>query len=434
MTKKKKVLLVGGIVLVVAIILIAFFQTGGEQKTSVTVEPVKTQDLNEEVSASGYVQPRTKVNITAEVTAKIINLPVVEGQTARKGQLLVLLDTVQLQKDVEQARFSLQEMESRTSGSEAIYLQAKEEFDRQKQLFERQLTSETSYKNAEYAFLNYKYSHEAMLSQTSQSRAYYEKALDNLEKASIRAPMDGVITFLDAEVGEIAPAQNSFTQGKTLMTISNLAAFEVQVDVDETEIIKIRQGQASKIEVDAFPDTVFVGEVIEIGNTAVMSGVGTQDQTTNFRVKVLFEKAHENIRPGMSATVDIETNTRKGALTVPYGAIVMRNPMADSLTGKSDTSDTSGGLVASVHAASDQGDTSTSVDDSKKKEVRGVFVIRDGAAKFLEVTTGIADQKNIEIVSGLTQQDTVVTGPFRTLRTIKSGDRVQIEEKPKAGM
>ncbi|RKX20482.1 MAG: hypothetical protein DRP51_05675 [Candidatus Zixiibacteriota bacterium] len=244
------------------------------------------------------------------------------------------------------------------------------------------------------------------------------------------APIDGTITYVDAEVGEIAPAQTAFTQGKTLMTISDMSSFEVEVDVDETEIIKIALGQEAKIEIDAFIDTVFAGEVIEIGNTAVMSGVGTQDQATNFKVKVLFKETNALIRPGMSATVDIVTNEVENALSVPYGAIVMRSLDADSLA----SADDSGGLVSAAHAATSDDTLETeekSVKKNKKekKEVKGVFVVKEGRARFVPVETGIADQKSIEVVIGVNESDTVIVGPFRTLRSIKNGDRVETEKK-----
>lgn len=427
--KNKKLLMILGGIVVVAII-VGNIVSSGEKATTVNTELVEIIDITEEVSASGYVQPQTRVNITAEVTAEIIDIPVVDGQQILKGELLVLLDTVQLQKDVDQYLYSLNEINSRTEGARATFRQAEEENERQKQLFERDLTSETAYTNAEYAYLNYKYSLEAMVSQTKQARARYEKAMDNLSKTRIVAPIDGTITYVDAEVGEIAPAQTAFTQGKTLMTISDMSSFEVEVDVDETEIIKIALGQESKIEIDAFIDTVFAGEVIEIGNTAIMSGVGTQDQATNFKVKVLFKETNALIRPGMSATVDIVTNEIEDALSVPYGAIVMRSLDADSLA----KADDSGGLVASAHAATNDDtlvveEKPKKKDKKEKKEVKGVFVVKDGHAKFVPVETGIADQKSIEVVMGVNESDTVITGPFKTLRSIKDGDLIETEEK-----
>jgi len=433
MKKRNRNILIIGIVVVAAAVILANVFSSGENGINVQAEEVKQQDIVEEVSASGYVQPQTKVNITSEVTAEIIDVPVVDGQYVEKGQILVRLDRVQLQKDFDQMKYSLEEMEARAEGAEALYNQAKEEFDRQKQLYERNLTSETEFKNAQYTYMNNKANYEATKSQTERSRAAYEKAEDNLGKTKIVAPMDGVITYIDAEAGEIAQAQTAYTQGKTLMTISNMNAFEVEVDVDETEIIKVDLGQKAKIEVDAFPDTVFPGEVVEIGNTAIMTGVGTQDQATNFKVKVSFLEANNKIRPGMSATVDIVTNTRNDALVVPYGAIVIRTiSPEDSLAKKNDTA---GGLVSEAHAAQTEEEVPAKSDTAagmgkKSREAKGVFVIEDGVANFVEVETGIADQKNIEVVSGVKDGQKVISGPFRTLRTVKDGDLVNVQEQP----
>jgi HlyD family secretion protein len=427
MKMKKKKLLIGGAILVVLILVIANLIGGGKKAIEVQAEPVKLRDVVEEVSASGWIQPKMRVNITAEVNAEILAVPVKEGETVDRGQLLIQLDTVQLQKDVENYRYALNELRARTEAAKASFLQAEEEYNRQKKLYDQELTSETVFKNTEYAYLSGKYNYEAMLSQTKQGEALSEKAVDNLGKTRIVAPMDGVITYLNVEVGEIAQAQTAFTQGMTLMTISNLAAFEVEVDVDETEITKIRIGQNAKIEADAFPDSVFKGEVIEIGNTAVRNTLG-QDQSTNFKVKVLFSENNQNIRPGMSATVDIETNRREKALSVPYGSIVMRSPQDTiDINLKSNVPES-----GDIHAAEvSSGDSEQDENKEKEQELKGVFVLKDGKARFIAVETGIADQKSMEILSGLTNSDSVITGPFKTLRTLKNGEDIKVQKQIK---
>jgi HlyD family secretion protein len=431
MKKKKKLLfIIGG--LAVILIVVANILSGGKKGMPVNAEHAKLQEIVEEVSASGYIQPQTRVNITSEVTAEIIYLPVKEGQSVSRGDILVVLDTVQLQKDLEQTRFSLDEIQARTEAAKSGLQQAEQEFRRQKQLYENGLTSDTEFELAQYKYDNSRFSYEAMVSSTKQARSMFEKAEDYLSKTKILSPMNGVITYLDAEVGEIAAAQTVYSTGKTLMTISNLSVFEVEVDVDETEINKVRRGQKANIEVDAFPDTVFAGEVVEIGNTAVVANLGSTEQSTNFKVKVLFKDADVAIKPGMSATVDIITNSREKALCVPYSAIVMRSLDADSMQITKDDS-SSGGLIETAHAATTESNDTTIMKspDKKKKDVKGVFVIKDGKVKFVPVETGIADQKNIEIVTGLEEGSEVVVGPFRTLRTLKNGDDVKVEQANK---
>ncbi|PKK82253.1 MAG: hypothetical protein CVT49_14610 [candidate division Zixibacteria bacterium HGW-Zixibacteria-1] len=433
MTKGRKRLLFGAIGVIVIAVIIWNLTSSGKKTTSVNLEEVYVKDITEEVSASGYIQPKTKVNITSEVNAEIKAVLVKEGDTVKKGTPLVLMDTLQLQKDVDQARFSYDETMARTEANKSLYKQADEEFARQKELFARELISETAFNNAEYSYLSSKYSYEAMVNSAKQAQARLEKQLDLHSKTRIVAPMDGVITYLDAEVGEIAAPQTVYSQGKILMVISNLSAFEVEVNVDETEIVKVKKGQRANIEVDAFPDTTFRGEVIEIGNTAIITGAGSTEQSTNFKVKVLLTEVNAEVKPGMSATVDIITNIRDDILAVPYGAIVMRSLDADSLA-KALNGDTTEIAVntdeGGANAAVTNNPDSASGDKPKKKdknmkEVKGVFIAKDGQAKFVEVVTGIADQKDIEIISGLSKGDMIITGPYRTLRVIKDGEFVE---------
>jgi len=438
MKKKKKLfLIIGGIVVVIVIVVINLTMST-TNAISVQADVAKTRDLVEIVSASGRIQPQTKVDITSEINGEIIGLYVSEGDYVKAGDLLVVLDTVQLRSDVDQARYGVNEINARLSGAETTLEQAEEEYERQKRLFESNLTSETMFNNTKYAFLNAKSTYEATKAQARQFESRYEKQLDYLSKAKIVAPMFGIITYLDCEVGEIAAAQTAFTQGKTLMTISNLDVFEVEVEVDETEITKIELNQEADIEVDAFPDTTFKGEVVEIGNTAIVTGLGSTDQSTNFKIKVIFKDPNVKIRPGMSATVDVTTSNRDEALSIPYSAVVIRSFDLDSLerVRAKDTMESGSTVVSEVQAAEGNEEDTLTKDDTlpssgeiEREEVKGVFVIRDGTARFVPIETGIADQKNIEVTSGLESGDSVISGPYRVLRTVKDSDNVKIEKK-----
>ncbi len=434
--KKKKILIIGAVVVVVIILIVANLATSNEKAIDVNVIKAGKKDMTEIVSASGRIQPQTKVNITSEVNGEIIKLLVKEGDIVRAGDLLVMLDTVQLASDAEQAHYAVNEINARLEGAKSTLDQSREEFERQEQLYKNNLTSETQFKNASYAYLNAKAAYEAMIAQARQLESRYEKQLDYLSKTKIRAPMSGIITYLDCEVGEIAAAQTSFTQGKTLMTISNLNVFEVEVEVDETEISKIELNQPAKISVDAFPDSVFSGEVVEIGNTAIYASSVSQDQSTNFRVKVILKETKANIRPGMSADVDITTNKQFGIIAVPFSAVVMRSLDLDSLERARQAKESTGSAVVSqVQAAENVTDEETPQKDTladstgkevKREDVKGVYIIRNGLAEFVPVKTGIADQKDIEILSGINDGDSVISGPYRILRTIKDGDRVKV--------
>lgn len=431
MSKKKLILIILAVV-VVAVVVYLNMTMNTTKMTKVNSEKAKLRELTEIVSASGRIQPQTKVDITSEVNGEIITLFVKEGNFVNEGDLLVVLDTVQLRSDLDQAKYSMIEIDARLEGAKSNRDQAQEENDRQKRLYEDELTSETQFTNAKYAYIYSEASYKATKAQAQQSKARYNKQLDYLSKAKIVAPMKGVITFLDCEEGEIAPAQTAFTQGKTLMTISNLDVFEVEVEVDETEINKVELGQQVDIEVDAFIDTIFAGEVVEIGNTAILAGLGSQDQSTNFRVKVIFNDPIVKIRPGMSATVDIITNKKDEALTIPYSAVVIRLFDLDSLQRARDGDTVESALTGSTEVQAAEINDSLDIDEDKeikREELKGTFVIRDGIAKFVEIKSGIADQKNIEVLSGLEPGDKVISGPYSVLRTIKDGDNVEIIKK-----
>lgn len=428
--KKKTVLIVGLVVVVLAALVIFQLNSGGKKGVEVHAAVAKTADIVEQVSASGRIQPQTKVNITAQINGKIVALTAKEGDTVRPGQLLAVLDTVQLKSEAEQGRYALNEISARLDGAKSSLDQASEEYERQQKLYAQNLTSETQLKASKYAYLSSKANYEATSAQSRQLQSAYEKQLDNLSKTKIAAPMAGVLTLVDCEVGEIAPAQTAFTQGKTLMTISNLDIFEVEVEVDETEIGKVRMEQETKVEIDAFPDTTFKGKVVEIGNTAILKGSGTQDQSTNFRVKVILVDADSRIRPGMSATVDITTNEKKEALSIPFSAVVIRQLDMDSLLASRQpaAAESSGG----VHAAGVDSSEADSDENKKKEDYKGVFLISGGKLRFEKIQTGIADAQNIEVLSGLKPGDSVVSGPYRILRTVNEGDLVD-PQKEKTG-
>ncbi|MBU8933996.1 MAG: efflux RND transporter periplasmic adaptor subunit [candidate division Zixibacteria bacterium] len=430
--KSKKTLFIGlGVVVVAAIVILNLTASNGNE-TSVQADLAYVDDISEIVTASGRIQPQTKVDITAEVSAQIVEIYISEGDLVVKGQPLLLLDTIQLRADVAQARFSLEEILARTEAARSQFKQSELEFERQSRLYDKELTSETVYTNVKFASENSKANLEAMVAQSKTGRARLEQAADRLSKTRIMAPMDGVITYLNAEVGEIAQAQTSFTQGKTLMTVADLSVFEVEVDVDETEIAMLNVGQETEIRVDAYRDTSFVGEVVEIGNSATITGQGTENYTTSFRVKVRFAETDAVLRPGMSATVDVTTDRVEDALLIPYASVVTREIDVDSLQAKDDDDD-SGGLVQTVNAAEADDVTEEEVSDEKKKKSEkvkktGVFVISDGIARFVEVTTGIADERNLVALSGVNEGDTIISGTFQTLRKLSDSDEVKIDE------
>jgi HlyD family secretion protein len=212
------------------------------------------------------------------------------------------------------------------------------------------------------------------------------------------------------------------------MVLSDLSVIEVEVEVDETDIANVEFGQPVKIELDAFPDTTFAGQVSQIGNTAQVTGLGTQDQVTNFLVTILVVDTVPNIKPGMTATCDITTDERDGVINVPIGAVVLRDEGLLKKSRKPNPTDEGSAGPTTLPAADNASDT---LSTEKKKPLEGVFLARDGRAAFVQVVTGIADQQNIEIVSGVQPEDIVIVGPFRTLRELEDGAKIDAEDESK---
>ncbi|UCG61646.1 MAG: efflux RND transporter periplasmic adaptor subunit [Candidatus Zixiibacteriota bacterium] len=444
--RTKKILLITAAAVVVIVIVISSLGGSNGEGTQVQADLAYIGDISEIVTASGRVQPQTKVDITAEVSAEIIAIYISEGQRVSKGERLLLLDTIQTKSDVAQARFSLDEVTARTQAARSQFERDKREFERQSSLHEQKLSSETEYANAKFTYENSKANYEAMQAQMKTGQAFLEKAEDNLSKTLILAPMDGVITYLSAEVGEIAQAQTSFTQGKTLLTVADLSVFEVEVDVDETEIAMVKDGHSAGIRVDAFPDSVFEGTVVEVGNSAKIANEGNDSYTTSFRVKVRFDETEAVLRPGMSASVDITTSKQEEALLIPYASIVEREFDPDSLKLAADSMEqqepaTSSGEVYAAETdqagpAEEKADSAADSRYRKKDKIKksGVFVVKNGLAEFVEVPTGIADDRNVVALSGLNPGDTVISGSFQTLRKLAVGDAVVIDEASREKM
>ncbi len=409
MKKKKKIIIILGAVVVIAIVIVANVLKSGEKTWKVQAEEVEKSDITSVVTANGQIIPITDVQISAYVPAKIIRLPVEEGDTVKRGQLLVQLDDTEYRAAMNQAKAQL-------ASAKASLEQAQLVYDRKKELFERKLSSKEEYDMAKTELDLAEARHE-------QAVASLDQAKYNLSKTTITSPMNGIVTSLNAEVGEIVMIGTMNNPGTVIMAVSDMSEIEAEVEVDETDIAEVKVGQKTDIEIDAYPDTVFRGEVTEIGHSARISGFGTQDQVTNFLVKVKLLDDVPSIRPGMSASVDITTDSRLDALSVPIQAVVMREEKEDTLAAKEEQKE---GALASADTPPKKGNKKAK---KEKKEMEGVFVVKEGRAKFVEVKTGIADQQNIEIVSGISEHDMVVIGTYKILRTLKDGDKVKVTEK-----
>jgi len=404
---KKKLFIILGVVLVVAIFIIANLSKSG-QKTKVQTEKVTKGTLIETVSGSARIQPEVQVKISAKVSGQIIKLGVKEGDAVKAGQFLVQLDEEYYQAAVEQT-------ESNLAFARAGYTKAENEYNRYKQLFEDNLTSEAE---LDLAKSNY----EQAKAQVEQGDATLKQARDNLAKTKIYAPMDGTVSQLNKKLGEMAMG-SQFTLD-VIMVVSDLTRMQAETEIDENDVIHVTLEDTAKIMIDAFPDTTFKGVVYEIANTGSTLGQGTQEQVTNFLVKVAMIEKPERLRPGMSSTVDIITEQKVDVLKVPIQCVTIRTPVEEK-------KDFSGDSTAVDSTAAD----STQVDEGKdeeKKPVKVVFRVEEGIVKQVEVETGISSDTEWEIKSGLEEEWEIVSGPYRILsKQLKDGNEVTVDNSLK---
>jgi len=412
---KKKIIIFGSILIVVIIIITTFSMSGnGDEAIAVQTAKVERQKIIETVSATGIIQPETQVKISADVAAKITRLDVEEGDWVEKGQFLVQLDREKFLAAMERTEASLRATEANANLAKENMLKAEKDFLRLKELYDKKLESQASMDQTYAAYQVEKARYQAALEQVDQAEASLKQANDDLSKTSIYAPMAGTISVLNKEVGEIA--LGSQFQEDVIMVISNLAGMEALVDVDENDIVAIQLGDSATIEVDALPDHHFRGTVSEIASSAKISAAGSADQKTEFEVKVSIAEPGVKLRPGMTASADIVTETKTDAVAVPIQCVAVRTP--DQLTN------------GSVKETTEESAAMPSYSPDKDGFVQVVFVVDKGEVQALQVETGIQSETHIEILSGLNEGDEVVTGNYRAIsQLLQNHSKVKTEEK-----
>lgn len=440
MAKKKKnglrYLLIGAAVLLVLVIVgNKMGWIGQGEVVRVSTSEVETRTVNELVSASGKIHPEVEVKLSSEVSGEIVELNVKEGDVVTKGQLLCRIRPDILQSGYDRAVASLQAQRANLAASqqqlkqqEASFANIEATFNRNKALFEQKVISEAEFDNIRAEYLSAQAALEAQRQNViatqygiNQSEAAVKEAGDNLSRTTIYAPMDGVISLLQIELGErvVGTAQMAGTE---IMRIANMESMEVNVEVNENDITRVRLGNEALIEVDAYQGRQFKGEVTEIASSSTTAAANTSsvDQVTNFNVKVrilpesyedLMRTGQENpspFRPGLSATVDIYTQQDEG-LVVPIQAVTTM----DDVSADSDSTST-------------EREVATETDRGQRQMKEYVFVLNNGTVKLTEVTTGIQDDMYIRVLSGLAEGEEVVTRPFNAIaKTLKDGSRVE---------
>lgn len=392
-----------------AILLINIF-AAGEEKPRVTVETVQPRKLSSVVSGPGHVRPSIEVELTALTTGQITRIPVKEGQRVSKGDLIVEIDPDQSESLLSQARAAYSGAVASKEQAAAALEQAEEEYERQRQLYEDGLISAQEWTLTQTQLRTQRAALDAANSQIYSASAQVRAARDGVEKTRYISSIDGVVVALNVEEGEMAVPGTTSIGGTPLATVASLEGMLVEADIDETDVVDLEVGQPAEIYVDAFNDRVFTGVVTEIANSASTTLAGTSEEVVNFEIKVVIEdEVPPNLYPGMSATVEITTATVEDALTIPISAVVIRDAetVADWL--------------------------GEGFDPAGQDEIEGVFVNDNDSAAFRPIETGISDQTHIEVLAGLEENESIISGPYKELRTLAHGDEIERQQADDAG-
>jgi len=441
MSRNKKILIGLGIVVVVGGIVFANLRFRRETGTVVNVEAVQKRDLQAIVSASGKIQPHNTVNISADTMGRVTNLAIEEGQRVTKGQFLLQIDPRNLTSQVNQteaslaaARATIEQLRVQADSSKASLKTAQDNYARQQQLWKGGLTTKEALDNAENQLRMQtaqanaaERQIEVQRSRMQQEQASLENAKYNLSKVRIESPIDGIVTRRNIEEGETVVVGTMNNAGTVLLTVADMSDVEAQVEVDETDIPNVTIGQKAKITIDARPGQTFSGHVVEIGNSPIQATGSAASQATNFLVKVKVDEVIPEIRPGFTCTAEITTATRQQVIAVPIQATTVREMVVDK----------SGAIVHDTPKAGKKASSAVQSQDlqpgQERKELEGVFLVKDNTAVFTPIKTGIAGEKYFEATSSVSAGDQVIIGPFSSVRELKDGVAVKIEAAPRGG-
>ncbi len=438
MTRGKKILIGVGVAVILGALAFANVKFKRQEGTVVNVEAVQQRDLQAIVSASGKIQPQHLVNISADTMGRVTNLAVEEGDRVKKDQFLMQIDPRLLASAAQQAQAGLaaagsqmEQLRVASESAKAALKQAQDAFTRQQQLWKQGLTTREALDMAE-SQLKMRQSDansadkqiETQRLRMQQEQASVESAKYSLSKVRIQSPIEGIVTRRNIEEGETVVVGTMNNAGTVLLTIADMSVIEAQVEVDETDIPTVSIGQIAKVTIDAMPGKSFVGKVVEIGNSPIQAAAGASSasQATNFLVKVQIENTIPDVRPGFTCTAEITTATRKNSVSVPIQATTVREVVVDK-DGKmvrEPTTDKRPRRTSNVEA-------SELKPGQARKELEGVFVVRDNKAEFVPVKTGIAGEKYFEVLNGLKTGDQVIVGPFSSVRELADGATVKIE-------
>ena len=402
---KRKRLIIGGIIVaVVGIVGVGALQSRGDDGTEVRIEEASARNLVATVTASGKIQPMTKVDVSSDITGRIIELRVQEGDVVRKGDLLLRIDPSTFEAAVARAEAGLASARASAVQAEANRAQAERAAQRARELRAQNpnLVSDEQLEQAETSFRVAEAVAVSTDRQVDQAQAFLQEARDQLAKTVLRAPMDGQVTRVAVEEGEVAVPGTFSRETGRLMTVSDLSVIQVNVQVDETDVVRLHLGDSTDVTIDAFPDTSFTGRVTKVSqSSSIVAAAGSADRAVDYDVEVTLDNPPPDVRPDLSATAKIITATRDSALSIPIIALTVREHTP--ISSETAPADTTGG----------------------NKETEGVFVVREGMAQFRPVKVGIAGEEHFEVIDGLARGDSIVAGPYQAIRDLKDSTRVR---------
>ena len=437
---RRNVLIALGVIVLGAAVVAANLWYKKDQGITVTTEVIKARDLEAIVSASGKIQPKQLVNISAETPGRVVELAVNEGDRVKAGQFLLQIDPISLRTRVDNgeaalqaAEASLEQMRQTVETARVQLEQSRLNLKRQQDLWKRELTTrealdkaENDTRAAESALQEREKSTRAQDSRIMQERASLSSARYDLNKVRMLSPIDGIVTRRNIQQGETAVVGTMNNAGTVLLTLADMSVIQAEVEVDETNIPSVQFGQIAKITIDAIPDRSFKGHVTEIGNSPIQTTGNAQagTQATNFKVVVVLDEKVPEVRPGFTCTADIMTATRKHVTSVPIPAVAVRELIynEEGQIIKEPRDDKRRRNVKKETTA-----TQELPPGQTRKETEGVFLFRDKQAEFVPIKMGIPGDKYFEVLSGLQEGDQVITGPYNSVRSMGDGDPVKVD-------
>jgi HlyD family secretion protein len=414
MSSKKKLLIGIGVVVVIAV-MASMSLRGGSESIEVRVEDVERRDLVARVTATGHIEPKTSVDISADVSGRITELTVEEGDDVEEGELLLVIDQARFQAAVQRAEAALAEAKAREAQARGNSEQAQRDWGRIRQLKEAaaNMVTDTEYEQARTTA-----EVQAALWQSARygvdmAQAGLREAEDNLSKTVIKAPMGGRVTRLSVERGETAVVGTMNNPGSLLLTIADLSVMEAVIEVDETDVPEISVGDSTAVTIDAFPDREFTGRVTKIGNSSILPRSALQassaDQAIDFEVRVTLADPRVALRTDLSATADVVTAVRPEALAIPIIALTLLDP-------------------SEFERIPNEGEEIQSEEEGEEP-VEGVFVVDGDRVRFRPVEVGIAGDNYFEVLDGLEEYETVVAGSYQAIRDLEDGSLIEIVDR-----